>query len=319
MMRRAERSMRGLILARLLAGAVFTFVSVANAQPVGPPPAPSDESAWTPQVEGTAPATDESMPELPAPVAEAPPHRPPGFPKMVLLDTGHVLAAPFHWNGREWSLFAASTAALATMSLADESLSDAARDHGPTFGFVGDALNEFGSAGSFVVLGGFYLAGAIGKDSKAKNVCLDGLAASLIASGMITPVVSTLVGRERPTEEQGAYSFHPFEGRSFPSGHATQAFAVASVIATSYDQLWVKAAAYGVASVTAYSRVQRGKHFPTDVVAGAAIGTLVGHSVVHFNRKLRSGEKEPERTGTRLTLVPVLGGGTYGVSATLDF
>jgi hypothetical protein len=54
-------------------------------------------------------------------------------------------------------------------------------------------------------------------------------------------------------------------------------------------------------------------------VAGAAIGTLVGHSVVHFNRKLRSGEKEPERTGMRLTLVPVVSGGTYGVSATLDF
>ena len=136
---------------------------------------------------------------------------------------------------------------------------------------------------------------------------------------MITPVIGTLVGRERPTEEQGAYSFHPFEGRSFPSGHATQAFAVASVIATSYDKFWVKATAYGLATMTAYSRVQRGKHFPTDVVAGAAIGTLVGRSVVRFNRKLRSGEKEPEASDSRLTLVPVLGGGTYGVSATLEF
>ncbi len=254
-----------------------------------------------------------------APSEAPPPYRPPAFPKMVLLDTGHVLSAPYHWKGREWSVFAASTAALATMSLADESLSDAARDRGPTFGVVGDAFNELGSAGSFLVLGGFYLAGAIGKDSKAKNVCLDGLAASLIATGMITPVIGTLVGRERPTEEQGAYSFHPFEGRSFPSGHSTQAFAVASVIATSYDQFWVKATAYGAATMTAWQRVRRGKHFPTDVVAGAAIGTLVGHSVVHFNRKLRSGEKEPEATGTRLTLVPVLGGGTFGVSATLDF
>ena len=318
-MRCAVRPMRVPVLATLLVGAVFTAASLANAQPVAPSFPLPDERAWSPSVEETPPAKAESTVESPAPAEETPPYGPPAFPKMVLLDTGHVLAAPFHWKGREWSIFAASTAALATMSLADESLSDAARDHGPTFGVVGDALNEFGSAGSFVVLGGFYLAGAIGKDSKAKNVCLDGLAASLIASGMITPVISTLVGRERPTEEQGAYSFHPFEGRSFPSGHATQAFAVASVIATSYDQFWVKATAYGVATMTAYSRVQRGKHFPTDVVAGAAIGTLVGRSVVHFNRKLRSGEKEPEVTGTRLTLVPVLGGGTYGVSATLDF
>lgn len=238
---------------------------------------------------------------------------------MLLLDTGHVLSAPFHWQGREWLVFAGSTAALATMSVADEPISDYARERGPSNGFVGDVYDQFGGGGSFLLLGGFYLAGVIGKDSKAKNVCLDGIAASLIATGMITPVMGTLVGRERPTEEQGAYSFKPFDGRSFPSGHSTQAFAVASVIATSYDQFWVKAAAYGLASMTAWERVRRGKHFPTDIVAGAAIGTLVGHSVVVFNRKLRSGEKEPEATGTRLTLVPVLGGGTYGVSATLAF
>jgi hypothetical protein len=229
------------------------------------------------------------------------------------------MASPFHWDGHEWLLFSASTVGIATLSLADESLSDAARERGSSLGFVGDTLEGMGDFRSIVLLGGFYLAGAIGHDSKAKNVCLDGLSASLIASGLITPVMSTFVGRERPTAEQGAYSFHPFEGRSFPSGHATQAFAVASVIATSYDQLWVKLTAYGAASVTAYIRVMRGKHFPTDVVAGALIGTLVGRSVVHFNRKVRSGEMTPERKGARLTVLPVLGAGVYGFSATFDF
>jgi len=306
------------LLATFLATVMCAVASLAEAQLSSLPSGTAAAAVRTVGIEEPVPAIEEPTVEE-APAEAPPPYRPPGFPKMVLLDAGHVLSAPYHWTGREWSVFAASTAALATMSLADESLSDAARDRGPTFGAAGDAFNEFGSAGSFLALGGFYLAGAIGKDSKAKNVCLDGLAASLIATGMITPVISTLVGRERPTEEQGAYSFHPFEGRSFPSSHTTQAFAVASVIATSYDQFWVKAAAYGVASMTAWERVRRGKHFPTDVVAGAAIGTLVGHSVVRFNRKLRSGEKEPEATGTRLTLLPVVGAGTYGVSATLDF
>ena len=198
-------------------------------------------------------------------------------------------------------------------------MSDAARERGPTLGFVGDTLEGLGDGRAFVLLGGFYLAGAIGHDSKAKNVCFDGLSASLIASGIITPVLSTLVGRERPTANQGAYDFHPFGGRSFPSGHSTQAFAIASVIATSYDQLWVKATAYGAATVASYVRVRRGKHFPTDVVVGAVIGTVVGRSVVHFNRRLRSGEKEPERAGARLAVLPLLGGGTYGVSASLEF
>jgi membrane-associated phospholipid phosphatase len=294
------RSRRAFLGATLLAGAVCVAASRGSAQETEPP-------------------ISESSVDMPAPLEEVRPSGPPSFLKMVLLDTGHVLTSPFRWRGREWLLFSASTAAVAALSLTDQSLSDSAREHGSTLGFFGDTLEGLGDARSFVLLGGFYLAGAIGHDSKTKNVFFDGLSASLIASGIITPVVSSLVGRERPTEGQGAYAFHPFEGRSFPSGHTTQAFAVASVIATSYDQLWVKVTAYGAAAVTAYVRVQRGKHFPTDVVVGAAIGTLVGRSVVHFNRGLRSGEKEPESAGARLTILPVLGGGTFGVSASLDF
>lgn len=314
------------VLTTFLAAAICTAASLAQAQLASPSSGTFGVTAGTALVGQPAPAIEEltvegAPPESPpeATPEALPPYRPPGFPKTLLLDAGHVLSAPARWQSREWLILTASTAALAGLSLADESLSDSARDRGPTSGFAGDVYNQFGGAGSFLVLGGFYLAGAIGKDSKAKNVCLDGLSASLIAAGMITPVLGTLVGRERPTDDQGAYLFHPFEGRAFPSGHTSQAFAVASVIATSYDQFWVKAAAYGLATMTAWERVRRGKHFPTDVVAGAAIGTLVGRSVVHFNRKLRSGEKEPERTGTRLTLAPVLGGGTYGVSATVDF
>ncbi len=283
----------------LLAGAVLA-ASRGSAQETGPP-------------------ISASSADVPAPHEVARPSSPPSFPKMVLLDTGHVLGSPFRWGGREWALLAASTAAVAALTLADSAVSDAARERGSTLGFFGDTLEGLGDARSFVLLGGFYLAGAIGHDTKAKNVFFDGLSASLIASGMLTPVLSTLVGRERPTAGQGEYAFHPFGGRSFPSGHATQAFAVASVIATSYDQLWVKVTAYGAAAVTAYVRVQRGKHFASDVVASAAIGTLVGRSVVHFNRKLRSGQKEPESAGARLTILPVLGGGTFGFSASLDF
>lgn len=316
---RDERSGRVPVLPTLLAVAVLTAGSLANAQPVASSFLPADERDAAAAAEAFVAPVEESTVEGAAPAQAPEPYRPPGFPKMILLDTGHVLSAPYHWNGREWLVFAGSSAAIATMSLADESLSDSAREHGPTFGFVGKTFDQLGGGASFLVLGGFYLAGAIGKDSKAKNVCLDGLAASLIASGIITPVLSSVIGRDRPTEELGAYSFRPFEGRAFPSGHATQAFTVATVISMSYDQVWVKAVAYGAATMTAWGRVRRGKHFPTDVVAGAAIGTLVGRSVVRFNRKLRSGEREPEATGARLSILPLVSGGTYGVSATLEF
>ncbi len=316
---RGTRHVRVAGLATLLVGFFCMFSDLASAQPVGSMDKVAADAAWAPGMDETAGASEESLAEEPAPPEGPPASRPPSFLKMALLDTGHVLTSPVRWGGREWLLFSGAAAALATLSVADEPLSDAAREHGPTFGSFGEVIGELGGGGSLVLLGGFYLAGAIGKDSKAKNVCLDGLVASLIADGMITPVVGTLVGRDRPTEERGAYSFHPFDGRAFPSGHATQAFAVASVIATSYDQVWVKATAYTAASMVAYARLQRGKHFLTDVVAGAAIGTLVGRSVVRFNRRLRSGEREPERTAARLTVVPMVSAGAYGVSATLGF
>lgn len=315
---KGRHSRRVPVFVSLLAGAVCTTASLASAQRVSSPLPPTSETVPSPAME-TTPAESESKVEGPTPSEERQAFRPPSFPKVVLLDIEHVLASPFHWRGREWLLVSASTAAVAAISLADKSVSDAARERGPSFGFVGDTLEGLGDGRSFVLLGGFYLAGAIGHDSKAKDVFFDGLSASLIASGMITPVLSTLIGRERPTSDQGAYAFHPFDGRALPSGHATQAFAVASVIATSYDQLWVKAVAYGAATVGAYARVRRGKHFPTDVVVGAVIGTAVGRSVVQFNRNLRSGEKEPESAAARLTLLPLLGDGMLGASARLDF
>lgn len=313
---RSARPRRIFGFAALLTSAVCTVASPAGADPASPSSSPA-ATVEAPLPEEAAPTSGEA--EVPVPPEDPRPFRPPSFPKMLLLDAGHVLTSPVRWRGHEWLVFSASTAGLAALSLADESLSDSARERGPSLGFAGNTLEGMGDGRSFVLLGGFYLAGLIGKDSNAKNVCLDGLSASLLAAGIVTPVLATVVGRERPTTGQGAYSFRPFEGRAFPSGHATQAFAVASVIATSYDQLWVKATAYGAATVAAYIRVRRGKHFPTDVVAGAVIGTVVGRSVVHFNRKLRSGEREPEDAGARLALSPLLGGGTYGVSASLTF
>ena len=307
------------LLAPLVFGFLLTAGGTARAQLPDPLAGESHVAAPPADPVFVAVPVAPDTPPSDAPATEPKPFKPPSLPKMLLLDVGHVLTAPVRWGGREWLYVAGGAAVVATASLADESLSDAARESGQTSGAAGTILESLGGAGSFLLLGGFWVAGAIGHDSKAKNVFVDGLASSLIASGIITPIVATFVGRERPTAEQGAYSFHPFEGRSFPSGHATQAFAVASVIATSYDQAWVKVASYGVATLVAYERVRRGKHFPTDVVVGAVIGTSVGRSVVHFNRRLRSGEPEPEAKSTRLTFAPLVAGGTYGVSATLEF
>jgi undecaprenyl-diphosphatase len=61
---------------------------------------------------------------------------------------------------------------------------------------------------------------------------------------------------------------------SFPSNHAVNSFAVATVIGLFYRRLIPPAVA--LATVVAYSRVHLGVHYPTDVLAGALVGTALG-------------------------------------------
>ena len=71
---------------------------------------------------------------------------------------------------------------------------------------------------------------------------------------------------------------------------------MASVIAAHYEPLWIKATAYSVASLVGYSRIYHNAHFASDVLAGAAIGSLVGTSLVAFNERLR---------GSHVSLMPL--------------
>jgi membrane-associated phospholipid phosphatase len=120
---------------------------------------------------------------------------------------------------------------------------------------------------------------------------MDGVAASVISAGLITPTLKKVVGRARPHTAQGAFDFSPFKNQhSFPSGHTTQAFAVATVIAEHYDEAWVKWLSYGTATAVGYSRIHQDRHFLSDVLAGALIGHLVGKTVVRRHDRLTDDE-----------------------------
>src|SRR3989337_440518 len=115
----------------------------------------------------------------------------------------------------------------------------------------------------------------------AKAVAMDAFAASLVSAGIITTSLKVITGRSRPEDDEGTYKFQPFGGhRSFPSGHTTQAFSLASVVAEHYDEWWIDTISYGIAGGVGLARVEQGAHFPSDVAAGALIGTIVGKAIV---------------------------------------
>ncbi|MBI3003284.1 MAG: phosphatase PAP2 family protein, partial [candidate division NC10 bacterium] len=75
---------------------------------------------------------------------------------------------------------------------------------------------------------------------------------------------------------------------AFPSGHASRAFAVAAVFADRYDGP-VPTLAYGAAGLIAASRVVLDQHWASDVVAGAALGIVIGRALSRRHAEGRRG------------------------------
>src|SRR3954468_16811968 len=204
--------------------------------------------------------------------------KPPSFPHLVLIDLRDVLGAPLSWRGPQWERFSFAVAGVGAAALLDRTVRDAERrDHNHVTDQVAKDFESFGTAGALGVLGSFYLVGLVRDDARARSVGEDGVIASLISGVIVTPVLKFAVGRKRPRDTDKTFDVKLFSGASsFPSGHATEAFAVASVIATRYDSGWVKGVAYGSAALVGFARVHHQAHFLSDVTAGAIIGTAVG-------------------------------------------
>jgi undecaprenyl-diphosphatase len=103
---------------------------------------------------------------------------------------------------------------------------------------------------------------------------------ALINSTITEEVLKIATDRERPLEGTGEGRFFHSPNRlnsGFPSGHAINTFALASIFAHEYhDKLWVKLVAYGYAGAVAGARLAADRHFPSDTLAGGAMGWFIG-------------------------------------------
>ncbi|NND72938.1 MAG: phosphatase PAP2 family protein [Rhodothermales bacterium] len=130
---------------------------------------------------------------------------------------------------------------------------------------------------------------------------------SLLYASLITMTLKTAFGRARPESGYDEQAFSPFSGRtSFPSGHTTSAFAIVTPWVMYYPGP-VTYSLFALSTGTAVARIARDKHWPTDVVAGAAIGFFTARFLSHRHQEER-GLRSP-----RLRVSPEIGFASSGI------
>jgi len=141
-----------------------------------------------------------------------------------------------------------------------------------------DGVNNFFAAGKYIgdtpeqvaFSIGTYAFGRLRHQPKVSHLGMDLLQAQIISEILVEPL-KFIVHRERPD-----HSNH----QAFPSGHAAVTFASATVIERHLG--WKKSVlGYAIASYVAASRLHDNRHYLSDVIFGAAVGSIAGRAVVH--------------------------------------
>ena len=205
-------------------------------------------------------------------------------------DFKYIFTSPFRLGKSDVLPLSAILLGTCGLMALDEDIRGSVRDfNSNSWDEIFSYSKQFGDGRVTLPIAGiFYLAGEIFHDEKSRDTGISALE-SFIFSGIICQTLKVLAGRSRPYRGEGSGKFYgpTFDNAklSLPSGHATVAFSLASVVASEYDILLVDISAYTIASLTALSRVYHDKHWTSDVALGAVIGTLVGRAVVYQNKK----------------------------------
>jgi membrane-associated phospholipid phosphatase len=282
---------------------LFLFLLAPLFGQTGPPPA----EAQPPSEEQAQPAADQ-QPQQPLPPQEPTANRSaisvkPGgqaikqkdlweatgyfhpfvrMPRYILQDQKAIWTSPFHTKKQDvkwWVIFGTATGTLIAL---DKHIQKVAPDTS-TLRTIGSDTSNLGAAYTLIPVGAmFYFAGSAKNSQHFRETGML-MFETLINTTLVELIIKSATNRERPLEGNGEGRFwhgNSVWNASFPSGHAINTFGMASIFAHEYPhKLWVKLLAYGYAGSIVGARLAADKHFPSDVVAGGAMGWFIGDYV----------------------------------------
>ena len=157
------------------------------------------------------------------------------------------------------------------------------------------AVEFISSPGAFIIGPALYVYGRAANHPGIEDLGWHGTEAAILGSA-ITGALKVALGRSRPyvSNDTNPHDFKFAKGtssdrQSFPSGHTTTAFAVASSVTSEVHRMWpqyqwyVGPVMYGGATLVGLSRMYHDQHWASDIVLGAAVGTFSGLKVVRYS------------------------------------
>lgn len=163
------------------------------------------------------------------------------------------------------------------------------KDLDQTFRFITNTTTPM-AMGTPVVMYGI---GLIEKDKSLKDNALY-IGASVMTSTAIGTLMKYSIKRERPFVTYPDIEKVTEGGSpSFPSGHTSDAFSLATSLSLSYPKWYIIAPSFTWAGAVGYSRMDLGVHYPSDVLMGAILGAGSAFLCYKANQWLNGTKKHP--------------------------
>lgn len=237
-----------------------------------------------------------------------------------LLNAKDFISAPLRFKAREWAIAAGIVAVDAlVLSFADDHIRQRAEHNRSSRSekIIAPWLYWGAGAVDAAIAGGTYLTGAAINNNDVRETGRQALV-SLALAAAATDILKAAIGRSRPDNGRGTSCNKPFTlddaYQSFPSGHTTAAFALSASLATRFESFWIKGLLFAMASMTGVQRIYADRHWCSDVLAGAAIGTASALCVAHS-----SSRQTASLSGQRHAFFPALTFSNGTVGAVVSF